>query len=80
MTGIAIEIIPTEKDYLNTQDKRKRVVTPPSLNTCCHSLDMDKIKVARPGKPGLIDTNVPRLPFKKPSNIPGWLDLAILGT
>ena len=62
------------------RQKKKKLVSPPSPNTRCHSLDMDKRKIARPGKPDLIDTNVPGLPFREPSTIPSRLDLAILGT
>jgi hypothetical protein len=70
------------KERLSKQprQKKKKIVSPPSPNTRCHSLDMDKRKIARPGKPDLIDTNVPGLPFREPSTIPSRLDLAILGT
>ena len=47
-----------------------KLVSPPSPNTRCHSLDMDKRKIARQGKRDLIKTNVPGLPVREPSASP----------
>ena len=81
MTGLAQKKSPIKKRISKQpRQKKKKLVSPPSPNTRCHSLDMDKRKIARPGKPDLIDTNVPGLPFREPSTIPSRLDLAILGT
>ena len=62
------------------RQKRKKLVASPSPKTCCYSFDINKRTFARPGKPDLTDTHVPGLPFREPSAIPNWLDLAVLGT
>ena len=76
MSDLAEKKSPT-KERLSKQPRhrKKKLVSPPSPNASFHSLDMEKIKIARPGKPDLIDTNVPGLPFREPNASQSRLDL-----